>query len=719
MRMKRVIASASDYTDVSLRSLYRHGKLQGGQSRVSLVCILTTLIIVTNVIWLGFSLYSPTAVASYFTVSPPINDLPRSFQKELWTRKKGISSSLMPKPPGSPASPSSSSTSLVGLSVCDGCDQDLADRLNSRFHFHILNLDRRRDRLACVQKHFYKYGIYTTRLPGVDAAGLDPAQSTLLPQQLKDWLKSDKGQKGHVGCMYGHLQFLLKSAERERRCVRLPEQGGPVRTQPGSTKSVSVSFQNKMIGEAQAYWVDEYGAEHFEGSIPPKSIRTFESVLLHAWRVKVGRLVITEFKLMPDYSSNVYEMSDDMTSAKVELYNCEVDGTEVYTDDRVNILFEDDVVLQKNFGERLVWLFEELDKYAASWKASEGAKSHPASSLKRDDGWDVMLLNWYCNNGHWKACNNNGGVKPIVTSPFTLEEKDAYDYASNLDGISLTEVKFFMSGGGYAVSPSGAERILLTFPCDNYARGGECSPAVDYHYSALIDGPAKLRVFGAAPPIVLMPDMSGVPPMDIGVPPREKTLGCGGEYVSDTHVEGRYSMHAPKRIDMEMEAFKRHHASKQGGGQKGGRFVALHRYSTWADAHSTCLRLREDPHLDKIGVDVSEITSPNLATITSEEENTAAKELAEKTCGHVTSNLNGWDLCAWTGLNDVKKEGQFEWVDGSISSYRNFYDGEPNNQNDEDYVGACWYLRGKWADFGATFELPCILCEIEPPSSGK
>mmetsp|Transcript_30230 Transcript_30230/g.78140 ORF Transcript_30230/g.78140 Transcript_30230/m.78140 type:complete len:215 (-) Transcript_30230:396-1040(-) len=212
-----------------------------------------------------------------------------------------------------------------------------------------------------------------------------------------------------------------------------------------------------------------------------------------------------------------------------------------------------------------------------------------------------------------------------------------------------------------------------------------------------------------------MPDMNGVPPLKIGSPPRDKTIGCGGEYFSDTHIEGKHSMHAPKRIEQEIEVFKREHGASHREGKRQGRFVAFDRHTTWTEAQSMCLRLREEADLEGLGLQASDIKSPNLATIANEDENTAVKELTEKTCGHVTSMMNGWDLCAWTGLNDAKEEGEFEWVDGSVSSYRNFYDGEPNNMNDEDYVGACWSLQGKWIDLGVAFELPCVLCELHPP----
>jgi GR25 family glycosyltransferase involved in LPS biosynthesis len=69
----------------------------------------------------------------------------------------------------------------------------------------------------------------------------------------------------------------------------------------------------------------------------------------------------------------------------------------------MGVLFEDDVVLEDDFSERLV-----------------------AAHAALPDDWDMLLLNWYCNEGHWKECTKNRGDHHIT--------KD------------LVEVKFFMSG---------------------------------------------------------------------------------------------------------------------------------------------------------------------------------------------------------------------------------------------------------------------------------
>ena len=61
--------------------------------------------------------------------------------------------------------------------------------------------------------------------------------------------------------------------------------------------------------------------------------------------------------------------------------------------------------------------------------------------------------------------------------------------------------------------------------------------AVDWHMSTLIS-PGIVKVVGASPPFVLMPEMGSVQSLQIRTPPRSKMQVCG-TYKSDTHYEGK------------------------------------------------------------------------------------------------------------------------------------------------------------------------------------
>ena len=62
--------------------------------------------------------------------------------------------------------------------------------------------------------------------------------------------------------------------------------------------------------------------------------------------------------------------------------------------------------------------------------------------------------------------------------------------------------------------------------------------------------------------------------------------------------------------------------------------------------------------------------------------------------------LNGaWK---WTGLYAQNNEwGNWAWVTGEPVTYYNWYDGEPNNQNDDEYFGEM-YAFGSWNDITGT-----------------
>jgi len=348
---------------------------------------------------------------------------------------------------------------------------------------------------------------------------------------------------------------------------------------------------------------------------------------------------------------------------------------------RISIIFEDDVVLRDDFAEKLLWSFDR--------------------AYEKEPTFDIFLLNWYCNSAHWKDCDKNRNTKVIATKEWNQMDRSLYSYTKNLNKYSIVQTKFFMSGGAYAVSRAGAEKLLGTFPCDS--RHYTCSMAVDWHMSTLIDH-KLVKVLGASPPFVLMPEMGSVQSLHIKTPPKKLMETCGA-YKSDTHYEK--SNQIPRvtgkdphvhDIETELENWKRATASMHsvnGLTSFSGRYVAFDKPLTWNRARAEC-----------------KSRNMELATLSNDGDNQEAFDVASKTCGHVTaSQMGGWDLCAWIGLNDYEEEGSLVWADGSLNKYRNFVPGEPNNMGDEDGMALCWTFEGKWVDFSNDAPLPCFLCE--------
>ncbi|MCW9681150.1 lectin-like protein, partial [Dolichospermum planctonicum UHCC 0167] len=63
----------------------------------------------------------------------------------------------------------------------------------------------------------------------------------------------------------------------------------------------------------------------------------------------------------------------------------------------------------------------------------------------------------------------------------------------------------------------------------------------------------------------------------------------------------------------------------------------------------------------------------------------------------------------WIGFTDEVTEGEFKWVSGETSTYTNWFPGEPNNSENEDYVGINFGDAGTWNDYGSTAILRGII----------
>ena len=64
----------------------------------------------------------------------------------------------------------------------------------------------------------------------------------------------------------------------------------------------------------------------------------------------------------------------------------------------------------------------------------------------------------------------------------------------------------------------------------------------------------------------------------------------------------------------------------------------------------------------------------------------------------------------WIGINDNKKEGVYEWVDGLPYIFNNWDQGEPNNYDDPKNTENCVEFKkgdGRWND---------VICDSKRPS---
>ena len=73
----------------------------------------------------------------------------------------------------------------------------------------------------------------------------------------------------------------------------------------------------------------------------------------------------------------------------------------------------------------------------------------------------------------------------------------------------------------------------------------------------------------------------------------------------------------------------------------------------------------------------------------------------------------------WLGALDAYSEGTWNWITGDAIRYSNWADGEPNNNNDEDYM-VMYRDSGKWNDahdiYNDFTDSYCFICEFENQS---
>ncbi|XP_060699119.1 C-type lectin-like [Hemiscyllium ocellatum] len=114
---------------------------------------------------------------------------------------------------------------------------------------------------------------------------------------------------------------------------------------------------------------------------------------------------------------------------------------------------------------------------------------------------------------------------------------------------------------------------------------------------------------------------------------------------------------------------------------------------TWIDAELHCQHLSPGGH---------------LASLHGMEQNNVLAEMIR----------NSQNKCApiWIGLNDVHKEGTFQWSDGSASDFMYWMKGEPNNLDGTEHCGQILFENSvQWNDARCSSPL-CFLCSYKLPS---
>ena len=110
----------------------------------------------------------------------------------------------------------------------------------------------------------------------------------------------------------------------------------------------------------------------------------------------------------------------------------------------------------------------------------------------------------------------------------------------------------------------------------------------------------------------------------------------------------------------------------------------VHGYYNWYSGSSYCISYGFD----------------NLATISSHEENA------------MLSNASPFGSDCWIGLNDISSEGTYVWVDGSDSTYREWYTNQPNSATSYFDAVARRYYNGEWYTYYHYYSRSCSFCRI-------
>lgn len=80
---------------------------------------------------------------------------------------------------------------------------------------------------------------------------------------------------------------------------------------------------------------------------------------------------------------------------------------------------------------------------------------------------------------------------------------------------------------------------------------------------------------------------------------------------------------------------------------------------------------------------------------------------------YLNSQDTGGNRLFWTGLTDLAQEGRYQWEDGTLATYTNWYPGEPN---DADGTSDCihmdfGYKNRQWTDSNCYIPNAFAFCE--------
>ncbi|XP_054654845.1 galactose-specific lectin nattectin-like [Dunckerocampus dactyliophorus] len=83
-------------------------------------------------------------------------------------------------------------------------------------------------------------------------------------------------------------------------------------------------------------------------------------------------------------------------------------------------------------------------------------------------------------------------------------------------------------------------------------------------------------------------------------------------------------------------------------------------------------------------------------------------DLANTLVTQVILEAGGLGSLTWIGLHEAFEEGDFFWTDGSISDFRNFATGQPNDDSGNEECVQIQPSDGLWSDADCTDEIPSV-----------